>query len=90
MLPPPTRDISDNSNWNARYIEENECFNEQEERDKDRKLELLSKEWCLEKIESAFLAHENFRMDPQLHSRVNEVLQMFIGSHYYHNYTSGK
>ena len=32
----------------------------------------------------------SFKMDEDLRKRVNEVLKEFIGSRYYHNYTSGK
>ena len=46
--------------------------------------------WSEEDIEASFTDHENFRMNPELHGRVNRVLQKFVGSHYYHNYTSGK
>ena len=32
----------------------------------------------------------SFRMTPELRDRVNNVLKEFVGSRYYHNYTSGK
>ena len=31
-----------------------------------------------------------FRMKPELREEVNKVLKEFIGTRYYHNYTSGK
>ena len=49
-----------------------------------------NEKWSTDEIESAFTLHEKFRITPELVKRVNEVLQKFVGSHYYHNYTSGK
>jgi len=37
-----------------------------------------------------YKATTSFRMNGELRSRVNDVLKEFIGSRYYHNYTSGK
>ena len=58
--------------------------------DEKRKQELKNENWCFEDIETAFASHENYRITPELQKRVNEVLKKFTGSHYYHNYTSGK
>ena len=33
---------------------------------------------------------EAYRITPEVRERVNKVLDMFVGSRYYHNYTSGK
>ena len=56
----------------------------------DKYTQIQKEEWNSEDIESAFKAHENFRIDSDLIENVNGVLKKFIGSHYYHNYTSGK
>ena len=37
-----------------------------------------------------YKATSSFRMTTELRNRVNDVLKEFIGSRYYHNYTSGK
>ena len=37
-----------------------------------------------------YKATNSFRMTTELRNRVNDVLKEFIGSRYYHNYTSGK
>ena len=58
--------------------------------DEKKKSELSKENWSSDEIESAFASHESFRITPELRNRVNEVLRKFIGSHYYHNYTSGK
>lgn len=41
-------------------------------------------------LEEAFKLHESFRMDEALRAKVNDILQKFVGSRYFHNYTSGK
>ncbi len=33
---------------------------------------------------------EEYRIDGETRERVNEVLKKYVGSHFYHNYTSGK
>eukprot|EP00095_Tigriopus_kingsejongensis_P011718 maker-scaffold916_size81488-snap-gene-0.6 protein:Tk11718 transcript:maker-scaffold916_size81488-snap-gene-0.6-mRNA-1 annotation:"unnamed protein product" len=33
---------------------------------------------------------EEYRIDAETRKRTNEVLQLLVGSHYYHNYTAGK
>ena len=58
--------------------------------DEQKQSEISKEKWSSDEIESAFASHESFRITPELRSRVNEVLQKFVGSHYYHNYTSGK
>ena len=37
-----------------------------------------------------FLTKLDFRMSPELREKVNQVLKLYVGSHYFHNYTSGK
>lgn len=37
-----------------------------------------------------FVATLDFRMSSELQEKVNKVLKCFVGSHYFHNYTSGK
>jgi tRNA U38,U39,U40 pseudouridine synthase TruA len=37
-----------------------------------------------------FLTKLDFRMSPELREKVNQVLKLNVGSHYFHNYTSGK
>ena len=37
-----------------------------------------------------YKATSSFKMTTELSNRVNDVLKEFIGSRYYHNYTSGK
>merc|ERR1719328_472271 len=86
-LPPPLKDTSN--------IDENDDkndINKQKRPFVDNQLikELENEIWSKDEIESAFTLHENFRITPELVKRVNEVLQKFVGSHYYHNYTSGK
>lgn len=39
---------------------------------------------------SDFKATFDFRMNEALREKVNSVLQEFVGTKYYHNYTSGK
>ena len=36
------------------------------------------------------VVNTDYRIDEATRKRVNEVLSKFVGSHYYHNYTSGK
>ena len=45
-----------------------------------------------EKVEDSehYKVTRDFRMSEDLRKTVNETLKEFIGSHYYHNYTSGK
>ena len=58
--------------------------------DEKRKQELKNESWSIDDVETAFASHENYRITPELQKRINEVLKKFTGSHYYHNYTSGK
>jgi hypothetical protein len=37
-----------------------------------------------------FIVKLNYRMSPEVREKVNQVLQHFVGPHYFHNYTSGK
>jgi tRNA U38,U39,U40 pseudouridine synthase TruA len=37
-----------------------------------------------------FVTTLDFRMGADLRDKVNRVLRLFVGSHYFHNYTSGK
>jgi tRNA pseudouridine38-40 synthase len=41
-------------------------------------------------IPTDFLTKLDFRMSPELREKVNQVLKLYVGSHYFHNYTSGK
>ena len=68
----------------------NDANEEFERNDQNRQKELFSEVWSSEEIESSFISHEHFRINPDLHAKINNVLQKFVGSHYYHNYTSGK
>ena len=37
-----------------------------------------------------YIAKLDYRISPEIRTKVNEVLKIFIGAHYFHNYTSGK
>ena len=37
-----------------------------------------------------FIVKLDYRMSPEVRGKVNQVLQHFVGPHYFHNYTSGK
>ena len=37
-----------------------------------------------------YIAKLDYRISPEIRTKVNEVLKNFIGAHYFHNYTSGK
>ena len=37
-----------------------------------------------------FITKLDYRISPEVRSKVNQVLNNFIGAHYFHNYTSGK
>ena len=37
-----------------------------------------------------FVTKLDFRMSPELREKVNQVLKLYVGAHYFHNYTSGK
>ena len=70
--------------------ETNDSNKDFERNDQHRYKEVVSEVWSTEEIESSFISHENFRINSDLHAKINMVLQKFVGSHYYHNYTSGK
>jgi len=87
-LPPPSVDTSDmeDSSRKDDITDSNIIYNG----DEKRKQELKNENWSIEDVETAFASHENYRITPELQKRINEVLKKFTGSHYYHNYTSGK
>ncbi len=37
-----------------------------------------------------YITKLDYRISPEVRTKVNEVLKSFIGAHYFHNYTSGK
>lgn len=39
---------------------------------------------------ASLLVTKSFKMSPELRTRINQVLKLFVGSRFYHNYTSGK
>jgi len=87
-LPPPSVDTPDMDDSNRKDdITDLKLIYSGDEK---RKQELKNENWSFEDIETAFASHENYRITPELQKRVNEVLKKFTGSHYYHNYTSGK
>ena len=91
ILPPPSKNIEEGIETSAtKDIEKDEVDIINPIENLDKYTQIQKEEWNSEDIESAFKAHENFRIDSDLIENVNEVLKKFIGSHYYHNYTSGK
>ena len=91
ILPPPSKNIEEGIETSAtKDLEKDEVDIINPIENLDKYTQIQKEEWNSEDIESAFKAHENFRIDSDLIENVNEVLKKFIGSHYYHNYTSGK
>jgi len=87
-LPPPTVDSPDMEDSNRKDdITDAKLIYSGDEK---RKQEIKNENWSIEDMETAFASHENYRITPELRTRINEVLKKFTGSHYYHNYTSGK
>ena len=56
----------------------------------------LEKEICeekkahMDKEVEAFKEHETYRASSQVLEETNRLLAMYVGSHFYHNFTSGK
>ena len=89
-LPPPSKDNVDLAKENATENVIDEGKDDLEGKDYDGNKMIFSEVWSPEEIESSFIAHEEFRISSELREKINFVLQKFVGSHYYHNYTSGK
>ena len=91
ILPPPSKNNEEGIETSVtKDLEKDEVDIINPIENLDKYTQIQNEEWTSKDIESAFKAHENFRIDSDLIENVNEVLKKFIGSHYYHNYTSGK
>lgn len=90
ILPPPSKNNEEGIETSVTKDLEKDEVDINPIENLDKYTQIQNEEWTSKDIESAFKAHENFRIDSDLIKNVNEVFKKFIGSHYYHNYTSGK
>merc|ERR1719361_2367343 len=91
ILPPPSKNNEEGIETSVtKDLEKDEVDIINPIENLDKYTQIQNEESTSKDIESAFKAHENFRIDSDLIKNVNEVFKKFIGSHYYHNYTSGK